>query len=108
MADNKRNFVLREEQDGEVVEDSEFTGRAPRQAAVKAARRVAEVRDSEDEARENAVEISLRERGTDTVHSYEAWAWTRPVTDEDPDVLQDYDELREANVSKLGLEHLDD
>lgn len=108
MADNKRNFMLREEEDGEEVETSKFTGSAPRQAAVKAARRVADTYDSEEEAVENSAVVRLRERGTDKVHEYDAWAWTREVTESDPDQLQGYDELREANVSKRGIEHLED
>lgn len=103
MADDTRNFALRE-QDGE--ESSVFSGRNPRQAALKAARREAETFDDEDRARANAVEVRLRERGTDRVHVYEAWAWEEEAGEDAPDWLGDT--VREANVSKQGVEHTDE
>lgn len=103
MADDTRNFALRE-QNGE--ENSVFSGRAPRQAALKAARRVADTYPNEDQARANAVEVRLRERGTDRVHVYEAWAWEEEADADAPDWLGDV--VREANVAKQGVEHTDD
>lgn len=103
MADETRNFALRE-QNGE--ENSVFSGRAPRQAALKAARRVAETYPDEDQARENCVEIRLRERGTDRVHVYEAWSWEEETDENAPDWLGDV--VQEANVSKQGIEHTDE
>ena len=66
--DGKRNFALREENG----EDSVFSGNTPRQAALKAARRL-DPADSEGGA--DRVPLELREKGTDKVHIYEGWAW---------------------------------
>ena len=99
-ADGKRNFALREE-DGS--EPSVFTGGTPRQAALKAARRLDQQGESESEA--PRVEIRLREKGTEKLHIYEAWAWTEQAPDNGPEWLGD--EVSEANVSKEGIEHLD-
>lgn len=100
MSENRRNFALREE-NGE--EDSVFSGRSPRQAAVKAARRVAETADSEDDA--ERVAVRLREHGTDKVHVYEGWSWVEEADESAPDFLGD--EVTQANVSKEGIEHLE-
>jgi len=97
--DGKRNFALREE-DGE---DSVFSGNTPRQAALKAARRL-EPADSEDDA--DRVPIELREKGTDKVHIYEGWAWEEEAPDNKPDWMPEV--ITEANVSKEGIEHLDE
>lgn len=95
--DGKRNFALRENGS----EDSVFSGNTPRQAALKAARRL-DPANSEDDA--DRVEIRLRERGTDRVHVYDAWAWEEEPDDDAPDFLGDV--VTEANVSKNGVEHL--
>ena len=58
-----RNFVLRDE-DGS--EHGVFTGKQPRQAALKAANR-SEGTESKPEI------IRLRERGTKKVHVFKAW-----------------------------------
>lgn len=100
--DGKRNFVLRET-DGD--ESSVFSGNTPRQAALKAARRLEDVGSSEEAARSNATEIRIRERGTDKVHIYEAWAWESTAPGNSPDWMPS--EITEANVSKQGIEHLD-
>jgi len=63
--DGKRNFALRDD-DGS--EESVFSGNTPRQAALKAARRL-EPAPSEDEA--DRVDLQLREKGTDKIHIYE-------------------------------------
>lgn len=97
MADETRNFTVVLD-DGE--EEGTFSGSEPRQAALKVARRAAEVYENEDLAQENAVEIAIREKGTPKVHVYDAWAWERPVTDDDLEAFQEYDTLTEANVSK--------
>lgn len=98
--DGKRNFALRED-DGS--EPSEFSGERPRQAAMKAARRLDETGESESDA--PRVEIKLREKGTDKLHIYEAWSWTEPAPEDGPDWLGD--RVSKANVSKEGIEHLD-
>ena len=97
--DGKRNFALREE-DGE---DSVFSGNTPRQAALKAARRL-EPGDSEDAA--DRVPLRLREKGTDKVHIYEGWAWEEEAPENKPDWMPEV--ITEANVSKEGIEHLDE
>jgi hypothetical protein len=100
--DGKRNFALRES-GGE--ETSVFSGNTPRQAALKAARRVDPSR-SEDRAKDQRTEIRLREKGTDKVHIYDAWAWEESAPDDAPDWMPN--EVTEANVSKQGIRHLDD
>jgi hypothetical protein len=97
--DGKRNFALREE-DGE---DSVFSGNTPRQAALKAARRL-EPAGSEDAA--DRVPIELREKGTDKVHIYEGWAWEEEAPENKPDWMPEV--ITEANVSKQGIEHLEE
>jgi len=98
--DGKRNFALRET-DGS--EESVFSGNTPRQAALKAARRL-EPASSEDAA--ERVDLELREKGTDKVHIYEGWAWQEEAPDNSPDWMPE--EITEANVSKQGIEHLEE
>jgi hypothetical protein len=97
--DGKRNFALREA--GE--ETSVFSGSTPRQAALKAARRLDPARS---ERLANKTELRLREKGTDKVHIYDGWAWHEDAPDDKPDWMPD--EITEANVSKRGIEHLDE
>lgn len=97
--DGKRNFALREEND----EESVFSGNTPRQAALKAARRL-EPAPSETAAAKQ--ELRLREKGTDKVHIYEGWAWEEQAPDNKPDWMPE--EITEANVSKKGIEHLEE
>jgi GTP cyclohydrolase III len=63
--DERRNFALRESSGDET---SVFSGRTPRQAALKAARQ-REPAPSEQEA--DREEIVLREKGTEKTHIYE-------------------------------------
>jgi hypothetical protein len=100
--DGKRNFALREESG---TESSVFSGNTPRQAALKAARRLEDVAASEREA--DRTELRLREKGTDKVHIYEAWAWEEEAPEDAPEWLQNRDRIKEANVSKTGIEHLE-
>ncbi len=100
--DDKRNFALRTE-DGE--ETSVFSGGTPRQAALKAARRL-DPASSEDEAQSNAEELRLREKGKHKVHIYEGWAWEETAPDDKPDWMPE--EITKGNVSKQGVEHLDE
>ncbi|MDY6764086.1 MAG: non-histone chromosomal MC1 family protein [Halobacteria archaeon] len=97
--DGKRNFALRERG----KETSVFSGNTPRQAALKAARRLDPAR-SESAAKKK--EIKLREKGTDKVHIYDAWAWREEAPDNKPDWMPEV--ITEANVSKKGIEHLED
>lgn len=98
--DGKRNFALRE---GDGDESSVFSGNTPRQAALKAARRL-DPAPSEDRA--DPVELRLREKGTDKVHIYEGWAWESSAPGDSPDWMPN--RITEANVSKQGIEHLED
>ncbi|MDZ7744985.1 MAG: non-histone chromosomal MC1 family protein [Halobacteriales archaeon] len=100
MADDKRNFALR---DSSGEESSVFSGRTPRQAALKAARRLTPAR-SEDAA--DRTDLRLREKGTTKVHIYEGWSWEETAPDDKPDWMPD--DITEANVSKQGIEHLDE
>ncbi|WP_101296415.1 non-histone chromosomal MC1 family protein [Halegenticoccus soli] len=97
--DGKRNFALREE-DG--TEESVFSGNSPRQAALKAARRLHPA-PSREEVDDHAV-LRLREKGTDKVHVYHGWAWKEESPDDTPDWMPDV--VTRANVSKQGIEHL--
>lgn len=103
MSDETRNFALRHE-DG--TETSVLSGRYPRQAALKAARRELEPARSESEAQENAATLRLREHGTDKVHVYEGWTWEEEAGDDAPDWLGDT--VQESNVSKQGVEEVDE
>lgn len=98
--DGKRNFALREE-NGE--EPSVFSGNTPRQAALKAARRL-DSAPSEDDA--DRTKLRLREKGTDKLHIYEGWAWEEESPSDSPDWMPET--ISEANVSKQGVKHLDE
>jgi hypothetical protein len=98
--DGKRNFGVRES-DGS--ESSVFSGDYPRQAAMKAARRL-DAGPSEADA--DRQELRLRERGTDKIHIYEGWAWEEDAPDGSPQWLSGT--VTEANVAKQGTEHLDE
>jgi hypothetical protein len=98
--DGKRNFGVRES-DGS--ESSVFSGNYPRQAAMKAARRI-DPAPSETDAKRH--ELRLRERGTDKIHIYEAWAWQEAAPEDSPEWLSET--ITEANVAKQGIDHLDE
>lgn len=98
--DGKRNFALREGNDDET---SVFSGNTPRQAALKAARRL---EPADGEANADRVELRLREKGTQKVHIYEGWSWREEAPDDKPDWMPEV--ITEANVSKQGIEHLDE
>ena len=100
--DGKRNFALREDGGDE---SSVFSGSTPRQAALKAARRLEDAEADEEAARAAATEIRLRERGTDRVHVYDAWAWESTAPDDSPDWMPSV--ITEANVSKKRIDHLE-
>ncbi|MFC7228929.1 non-histone chromosomal MC1 family protein [Salinirubellus salinus] len=98
--DNKRNFALR---DATGQESSVFSGRTPRQAALKAARRL-DPGKTEQQAQHH--ELRLREKGTKKVHIYDGWAWKESAPDDKPGWMPG--EITEANVSKKGIEHLEE
>lgn len=95
-----RNFALRE-QNGD--EPSVFSGQYPRQAALKAARRLS-AGASEDES--DRTELKLREKGTKKVHIYEGWAWMEEAPDDSPRWMSG--QVTQANVSKQRIEHLEE
>ena len=97
--DGKRNFALR---DNGGNETSVFSGNTPRQAALKAARRL---EPANGEANADRIELRLREKGTEKVHIYEGWSWREEAPDDKPDWMPDV--ITEANVSKQGIEHLE-
>ena len=75
----------------------------PRQAALKAARRL-ELADNESEVL--LIQFRLREKGTKKLHIYEGWAWYEQAPEDKPDWMSET--ITEANVSKEGVEHLDE
>lgn len=97
--DGKRNFALHENNG----ESSVFSGNTPRQAALKAARRL-DPAPSEDEAARTT--IQLREKGTNKVHIYEGWAWEENAPENSPEWMPA--KITEANVSKQGIDHLEE
>ena len=97
---DKRNFALRESNGSET---SVFSGGTPRQAALKAARRL-DPAPSEDAA--DPETIRLREKGTEKVHVYEGWAWEEEAPADKPDWMPG--EITKGNVSKQGVEHLEE
>ena len=62
--------------------------------------------DSEDDAKSNATTIRLREKGTDKVHIFEAWAWESDAPEDKPDWMEG--KITKGNVSKQGIEHLEE
>lgn len=94
----KRNFVLVENDE----ETSVFSGNSPRQAALKAARRLPAA-PSKDDVDGSAV-LRLRERGTGKVHVYDGWAWMEDAPEGKPDWMGS--RITKANVSKQGIEHV--
>ena len=99
-SDDPRNFALRDES-GE--ETSVFTGKTPRQAALKAARRLD---PADSEAQASREEFRLREKGTEKLHIYEGWAWREQAPEDKPGWMAET--ITEANVSKEGIEYLDE
>jgi hypothetical protein len=99
---DKRRFALRDENGNE---PSVYTGTYPRQAALKAARRL-DPDESKTVAENNTTELRLREHSTDKVHMYDGWAWEEPATEDDPDWVDDT--VTKANVSKQGTRTLDE
>jgi transposase len=97
MSDDRRRFALIEE--GE--EASVFRGNAPRQAALKAARRL-DPAENEESATASSERIRLREHGTIKIHVYEAWTWQERTTQDDPEWLGD--NVTRANVRKVRVE----
>ncbi len=90
-----KNFVLISK-DGK--ETSVFTGRQPRQAALKAANRIGGTKDK-------PVEIRLRERGTKKVHIFKGWKEVVSAPKNKPSWMPD--KINKPFVKKAGTEKLD-
>lgn len=82
-------------------ETSVFTGKVPRQAALKAARRL-DPAENEEDAMASSERIRLREHGTIDIHLYDAWAWKEDAPDDGPVWLDDT--VTRASVSKVDVE----
>ena len=89
-----KNFVLRGKNG---KEDGVFSGRAPRQAALKAANR-------SKGTKANPVEIKLRERGSKKVHIFKGWKEIVPAPKNKPAWMPD--KINKPNVEKVGIEKL--
>ncbi len=94
MAETK-NFILRKP-DG--TESGVFTGRRPRQAALKATNRIGGTRD-------NPVEIMLRERGTKKVHVFLGWKEVVKAPENKPGWMPD--KINKPFVKKVRTEKLE-
>ncbi len=90
-----KNFVLQEKNGSET---SVFTGRQPRQAALKAANRIGGTKSK-------PVEIRLRERGTKKVHIFKGWKETVNAPKNKPKWMPD--KINKPFVKKVGVEKLD-
>jgi len=94
MAETK-NFVLQEKNGSET---SVFTGRQPRQAALKAANRIGGTKSK-------PVEIRLRERGTKKVHIFKGWKEIVNAPKNKPNWMPD--KINKPFVKKTGTEKLE-
>lgn len=89
MMGKTRSFVLRE---GGRDTEHVFTGRQPRQAALKAATR-------------GHTEINLRERGTKKVHRYRGSVEVVDAPENSPGWLPS--KVKKPRVKKLGIQKLE-
>lgn len=94
MAETK-NFVL-VNRDGS--ESSVFSGRQPRQAALKAANRIGGTKNK-------PVEIMLRERGTKKVHIFKGWKELVNAPKNKPAWMPD--KINKPFVKKTGTEKME-
>ncbi len=90
-----KNYILREENG---KESSFFTGRQPRQAALKAANR-------SKGTKSKPIEIRLRERGTNKVHIFKVWKKIVPAPENKPAWMPD--KINKPYAKKEGIEKLD-
>ncbi|KAF5412499.1 MAG: non-histone chromosomal MC1 family protein [Euryarchaeota archaeon] len=93
--DKTRNFVLR---DVDGSEHGVFSGKQPRQAALKVANRIGG--DKTEPLR-----ILLRERGTKKIHVFDGWREQVNAPKNKPDWMPD--KIWKPNVRKIGIESLD-
>jgi hypothetical protein len=92
---SKRRFALRS-QNGD--ESSVFTGKSPRQAALKAANKTGGTA-------ENPVVIKLREHGTKKLHVFKAWKAKVQAPENGPAWLKG--EINKAFVEKVKVEKIE-
>ncbi|MCL7414017.1 MAG: non-histone chromosomal MC1 family protein [ANME-2 cluster archaeon] len=90
-----RNFVLRDKKGNE---HGVFTGKQPRQAALKAANRGKGTKKKPDT-------IILRERGTKKLHVYEGWREEVAAPKNKPSWMPD--KIKKPNVKKINIEIID-
>ncbi|NJD77335.1 MAG: chromosomal protein MC1 [Candidatus Methanoperedens sp.] len=90
-----KNFILRSKNG---TEDGVFTGRQPRQAALKAANRIGGTKNK-------PVEIRLRERGTKKVHIFNGWKEMISAPKNKPAWMPD--KINKPFVKKVGIETLE-
>lgn len=90
-----KNFILRKKAG---TEEGVFTGRQPRQAALKAANRIGGTKDK-------PVEIRLRERGTKKIHIFKAWKEEIKAPRNKPAWMPD--KINKPYVKKVGIETLE-
>src|SRR4030042_6985713 len=91
----KKNFILRKKNG---TEEGVFTGRQPRQAALKAANRLGGTKSA-------PVELRLRERGTKKIHIFKGWKQMMAAPKNKPDWMPD--KINKPFVKKVGIEKLD-
>jgi len=92
---DKKNFALRNEKGEEI---GVFSGRQPRQAALKAATRMGGTK-------KKPVILRLREKGTNKVHVFEGWTELVPAPKNKPAWMPD--KIKKAFVRKKGIERLE-
>lgn len=90
-----RNYVV-VNKDG--IEEGVFTGRQPRQAALKAANRLGGTKDK-------PVKIQLRERGTKKIHIFNGWKEVVAAPKNRPAWMPD--KINKPFVKKVGTEKLE-
>ncbi len=90
-----KHFILREKNG---KEDGVFTGKQPRQAALKAANR-------SKGTKAKPVEIRLRERGTKKVHIFKGWKEIVTAPKNKPAWMPD--KVNKSYAKKVGIEKLD-
>jgi hypothetical protein len=93
-AKTARNYVLREKNGKET---GVFSGREPRQAALKAANRSKGTKGK-------PVELRLRERGSKKVHIFNGWKELVSAPKNKPAWMPD--KINKPSVEKVGIEKL--
>ncbi|MHC1625566.1 MAG: non-histone chromosomal MC1 family protein [Methermicoccaceae archaeon] len=95
----KKNFALRDETGNEI---GVFTGRQPRQAALKAVNKLAKEKGA---TKENPVTVRLREKGTKKVHVFQGWTAEVDAPKNRPAWMPE--RITKPFVKKIGIEKLE-